>query len=428
MGQAQRLLVSSAVLNTFFGQRGRTCKVAAKEVPLTIAFDDRQVTYRFKPVKEYRHQQATDSLFENNGQFKSEIKLAGWAFPGGGVRHVAFTNETSLSVPPQRFLLLLFAPVASLYFLILQRTNEGKLDKRRTAALVLPHIRDLSSYATSFARYLDSPAQRLYAGSLSDAGLTALATLQLWRPDGMIETVNVDSCTVVSMGTMTWAKQQKTRTAIVHIREVDRPSLSLFATALNLIGNQFLVKEDGTYRVYTSLSRGLIADNIGAGRSWYTNFWTLTQSVKLARYLRFDKRGLCQMIKQTSWTNEADKLFVEAVHNAIRNRYGAMAERARSRGEAARFDREFERIRTSLMRAKNRETLRAEMADLLARGGSNKILQENWEKVLGLFAGDDWQRARDLALLGLASYAGKGAEEVVAAEAETSELNEEGEE
>ena len=36
--------------------------------------------------------------------------------------------------------------------------------------------------------------------------------------------------------------------------------------------------------------------------------------------------------------------------------------------------------------------------------------------ILPLFTGDDWQRARDLALLALASYTGKGAEEIEAQE------------
>ena len=127
------------------------------------------------------------------------------------------------------------------------------------------------------------------------------------------------------------------------------------------------------------------------------------------------------MVEKASWPKEEDKLFVEAVHNALRNRYGALSGRAKARNEAPQFKREFERIRTSLMRTKNRETLRAEIADLFARGGVNKVLQSNWDKVLGLFAGEDWQRARDLALLGLASYAGKGVKEIEEGEIDAEE-------
>ena len=61
------------------------------------------------------------------------------------------------------------------------------------------------------------------------------------------------------------------------------------------------------------------------------------------------------------------------------------------------------------MRAKNSQTLRAELANMFARGKINKTLQGNWAELLPLFTGPDWQRARDLALLALASYTGKGA-------------------
>jgi CRISPR-associated protein Cas8a1/Csx13 len=138
-------------------------------------------------------------------------------------------------------------------------------------------------------------------------------------------------------------------------------------------------------------------------------------SKKIARATRFDRRGLHEMIEseETIWPDSAEKLFVEAIHNALRNRYGALAARASAKGEKIPFDREFERIRTSLMRAKNSQTMRAELADLFVRGGINKSLQQNWPQLLDLFSGKDWQKARDLALLALASYAGKGADETI---------------
>ena len=116
------------------------------------------------------------------------------------------------------------------------------------------------------------------------------------------------------------------------------------------------------------------------------------------------------MVDEADWTFGAEGKFVSALHTAIRNRYGALAAQAKGRGEEVRFDREFERMRTSLARTKNAQTVRAEVADLFARGGLNKGLQENWKEILPLFVGTEWQRTRDLALLALASYSGKGAE------------------
>ena len=121
------------------------------------------------------------------------------------------------------------------------------------------------------------------------------------------------------------------------------------------------------------------------------------------------------MIDHGKRNNESDKKFVEAVHVSIRNRYGALAARASKHGERIPFDREYERMRAGLMHAKNAGTMRAELADMFARGGLNKKLQSDWPEILPLFTGEDWQRARDLALLALASYTGKGADEIEAA-------------
>ena len=107
---------------------------------------------------------------------------------------------------------------------------------------------------------------------------------------------------------------------------------------------------------------------------------------------------------------------MEAVHDAVRSRYGAIAARAKEKGEKIPFDREFTRMRTGLMRVKNTSTLRAELADLFARGGINRTLQTEWREILPLFTGADWQRARDLALLALASYTGRGAEDLASTE------------
>ena len=128
------------------------------------------------------------------------------------------------------------------------------------------------------------------------------------------------------------------------------------------------------------------------------------------------------MLGEMRDTYKAECSFVEAIHVAIRNRLGKMAAEAAHRGETPRFDREFERLRTNLMRAKNAQTMRAEIADLFARGGINSGLQKNWEMVLTIMNGREWQMARDLALLGLASYVGRGAQEIVeSANADTEE-------
>jgi len=415
MGDLAMLSLHQAVLLTYL-QHGGTRKLAGKEQSLTFDFDGKIVSSSMKPVQCYKHQNAAQLLFDQKGRFRREIKLDGSFLPGGGTRHILHAEATALKNAAERFLPLLFTPVASLYYLIFHRNRDGKYDKRRMVALVLPHVTDLEVFQRNYQRFLQAPVQRLYVQNLGDAGLTALTMLNVLSPEGFLPSLDIDSCTVVSMGTVGWSTQQKTRTGILVIQNIDGQRLRFYDLALSILPNRVWVKEDGHWFCHPSLARGLLAENIASGQRWYANFSQLMHSQKLANILARERKELNTMMQHAQWPQDADRLLVEAVHQALRNRYGAIYQRARERGEVAQFGREFERLRTSLMRTKNAATLRAELADLFARGGLNPVLQENWHNLLPLFTGGDWQRARDLALFALASYVGKGAEELVEAE------------
>lgn len=407
MGDIERLQMHRAVCLSYF-QHPQVCKMEKGERALQFDYQDRSVTQTIRPVKEYGSMKGAGLFLNASGDFRKSIQLAGWVFLGGTVRHVAHP-ATALTSSAPLFLPLVFAPVASLYFLISHRDRDGRWDNRRNAAVVLPHITNLETFYSGFERYLQAPATRLHADSLGDAALLALSVMQL--KSNLLEDLETKSCSVMTFGSIPWSRQ-KTRTGYRQVVDMDISRLNLFSIALTCLDNRVVFNKDGGFYVATSPSRGLIAENIASGRDWFRGFHQLMTSQKLAQRVRWERKGLKEMVTQVQWTHEADRLLIEAVHEALRNRYGAMAKRAQEKGEAPQFGREFERIRSSLMRAKNAQTMRGEMADLFARGGLNKTLQQRWPELLPLFTGSDWQRARDLALLAMASYVGQGAETI----------------
>lgn len=420
IGDIERFLFQKALTLTFL-QHPRVCTTVKDLRSMSIDFQEKVVSVNFKPVTHYQHQDLSKKLIGSTGSFTKNIELKGWVFPGGAVRHEAHGVSTALSSTAPFLLSLAFAPAASLYFLISHHDRDGRFDKSRLVALVLPHITDLSSYYQCYSSYLESPVQWLYADSLGDAALGALSILNSRMT---IRQLAVDSCSVMTFGSIPW-NRQRTRTGFFELREVDLPRLNAFSVVLSNLKNQVRIKEDNSFFVAASPSRGLFAENIAGGRDWFKGFHRLMISKRLAYLVSYEKGGLKKMIDLMEWSHEADKLLVEAVHTALRNRYGMLAQRAREKGETVNFGREFERIRASLARTKTAQTMRAELADLFARGGLNKTLQQSWAEMLPLFTGHDWQRARDLALLGLASYTGKGAEMI---DAELSEVMEPSEE
>ena len=119
------------------------------------------------------------------------------------------------------------------------------------------------------------------------------------------------------------------------------------------------------------------------------------------------------------WDREGEALVVKAVHESIRQSLGRIREdtdgkqvegkprKHLSQATKNRWERFREKLRLDLAGAKTASQLRFALSDLFSRGGSNAVLREAWEKILPIIQ-NDWQLARDLGLLALASYAGKG--------------------
>lgn len=432
MGDLQRYELNQAVLGSFLQHNKKNnIPKGTKLRAVSVTLEDKQVVMEYRPlVKPYAHALEAKSVVDDKGRPKERIPVKGWLYPGSAERHSTLSG-TEMEETPERFLCLLFTPVASLYFKLFHKGSDGKFDKRRSTAVCFPHITDLKNYARCYERYLRTPVQRLSADGLGDAGLSALVLL---KADDSVDKLGITGCTVLTMGTVPWSKQQRTRTGVSLLEDIRESVLETFDLACRCLPNRVVVKEPKTnatnsgtergYFVSTSLARGLVADNIASGLEWFAGFSQLMCSKEFAKSVGYEKGGLREMVDKVSWPRESDKRFVEAIHVAMHNRYGALAAQARQRGEKIPFDREFERMRTGLTRAKNEQTLRAELADLFARGGINKILQKDWQQILTLLVSRDWQRTRDLALLGLASYTGKGAEQLVPQDQENSEKEE----
>ena len=102
-----------------------------------------------------------------------------------------------------------------------------------------------------------------------------------------------------------------------------------------------------------------------------------------------------------------ERAFVVACHDAWRRRMGRLSGKAKREGSSFvdAVDREFERLRVSFSRCKNAVSLREAITDFWARAGSPlKPLQDGWREVIDLLDEKNWRKARDLALLALASY------------------------
>jgi CRISPR-associated protein Cas8a1/Csx13 len=233
-----------------------------------------------------------------------------------------------------------------------------------------------------------------------------------------------------------WASQQKSRVATIHVPPGDDRLLDRYERAASHLRTRIktrVVKETtgkGKGKVTTerqesfrtdSIVRPLIAENLALGRTWYAGFIKLMTKINPGTDKPFrdqltypeERKGLHAMIgDEKMWDETGERMVVQAVHEAMRMRYGQIADENKGKPAAMknRMKGFRERLRLDLAGAKTEALVRFALMDLFSRGGNNSVLREGWQQVLPIIR-KDWHLVRDLALLALVSYAGKDSDD-----------------
>ncbi|NOJ28407.1 MAG: CRISPR-associated protein Cas8a1/Csx13, partial [Nitrososphaera sp.] len=221
---------------------------------------------------------------------------------------------------------------------------------------------------------------------------------------------------VISFGKRPWNKQQKVRTEVFDVVKDDLKDIRIYKLCMQVF-IPVLRKADSEnpYWDYPQVPE-LVARNVLAGRAWWKGFADFISDPKIgdhvmgtsknALYLG-ERIGLTKMLGSSDASlGNAERMFVEACHEAWRRKLGMLGER--SRDENINFDdlvkKEFIRTRISFSKCKNAQTFRETITTFWAQAeGPISSLQSGWKDVIILVV-RDWKAARDLALLSLASY------------------------
>lgn len=402
MRKDAQVIVHQGILGTFLQHTSTHKSSGTKSETLSLGEGEKEIQVTYKALQSYAYQNFASNLCDKNGQLLTQaISVAGWLSPGAVVRHVAFSSDTSFEEPPENAFVLLFAPVACYYYILRSKLR----NKRAQYALVVPEITDLEQYG----QYRQNPNLRyatykdFHASSLGDAGLRFLT---LETTINVTKSFSVPRCQVLTLGTVAWSTQQKTRTDM-YVVEANQEVCQNYQICDDWLKDKSIEGKNGGF-VVTSFAKELIAENLARNQPWYSGISEKVNSNELFKQLAYERGGLYQVIQKVK-SNEREKLFVKACHEAIKFTYGQISEQANKRKEVPNFDRETIRIRTGLGRCKNSDTFREFITDFWSRAGKIPTLQEHWEELMDFVLNEkNWKKSRDLALLALASYKGKG--------------------
>ena len=415
--QVVRARLQLGIMLTFL-QHGQSRKGAKKDETKEFQIDNKPVSLTFRPLTSYKHQTGYEELtHEKRGTLHTKaLDIPGTLCPGAAVRHNKFGN-TKHEGTAAELLAAYFAIIGTLPLPV----NRG------SAVLIVPEVTDLVSFGENRSLLTPTSYSECLIGGVGDAVLGVYARL---RHSKIQTTLDVPGISAYLFRPTVWASQQKSRVAAVHIEPLGSFEQRIFNFASGFFRSQpkpMKVKvgkgknavEREQFFYSHSIVKPLIAENLSAGKPWYHNFSSLftrndpTSGKPLHPRLFFEKEGLSKMVNSDVWDDDGKKALVGGVHFALKCQFGKISGEFGSNrgGMQNKFSKEFEKWRLLFVASKTADQFRFAICDLMSRSRGNAEIQDKWQQVLPLLSDSQWQQGRDLALLALASYKGKGDKE-----------------
>jgi CRISPR-associated protein Cas8a1/Csx13 len=406
-----------------FLQHGSSTTKGGTAKALNIEIDDRTFRYNLQPYIGFAHQRGAALIVE--ALKKGVVKLAGWVYPGASQKHVGFPS-TKCDYGPVEAICAFFALIGCIA-LPLARGGSG--------VLVIPHPSDLVAFAVTRPLLNPKTVAEAHVTGLGDAMLAMELALRLGGVTAGRGGVN--GADGLLLRVLPWAKQQKSRAWTLAVDVIDDARLDVYYAVCRMLPTRIRESTDDEdddeadgFFVAASALRGFVTENLAEHRRWYAGFATATTGGKKPRFIhcyrdKADKKGLGALypeerkglVTMVDSLEYAEQTLVRSVHTALRQRFAQIAAPPPPPSPPVpfatikkRWQGERDRWRFAFAGAKTNDQIRAALADLWSRAGTNKDLRDGWEQVLPLLRADRWQSARDLALVALASYQSQNAE------------------
>ena len=419
-----RLTIQGAMMGTML-QHGKSRSLGSER--LLVLDPERHASPRsYRPMEKFNHQGTAQDLSKALGAKGSDtVRIAGWAYPGAVEKHPG-KSWSRMEMSASALLCLCFAPVGTFSFPVRSRLRKSM----RSGALIIPMVKDLLRFARVRRQMAGFDAATLQVSSAADAGLMIAVAMH----DGMrrAHTRGHEFLTLMTFGVQVWASQQKTRTEVIVMSTPEPRALAIYAHCAQLPQFQTRhVKGKKGYFYATSPVREAISDALAEGRRWYDGvaeaYIRADSSTRAAFHYHTERTGLHAMTQFSQSLYDNERLFVEVCHRAMNQIYGSLGSRAEANQTdfSAKAKTEMTKIRSSLLRAKNADTLRDALIQFWSKASRQKVatnlalkrsvqLEEDgssqelpgWQVILPMLRDEEWRHARNLALVALISYGG----------------------
>lgn len=390
-----RYIFTEGVMSTFL-QHSKQRNREKQAVPLAFLVEDDKPEIRidYRPVIDCYYTRDFKEAFNSKGAFKKEIPLKGHHLPG---LVECFVNGAYVE-SPTGFLALVFLPLACGYY---------QLPGYRSA-VVIPEVRNLKEWVNLRRRMPGRTYRSFRSSSAGESALHFLLQEKLVEDSQMFR---IDYCEVYQLGSQPWDGNQSYLKQAVYRVQVSDQVLGLYEIASRLLPPRVKLKQDGN-GTWLAESKILawISDNLIANKAWYSGFFEFRKATTIYPE---DRRGLVVM---TEHLNEDEQVLFDAVQGAFSSYLRDQIQQAQKQGRPLDYGQVTDKVIYRLQRPSTQQDFATALVDFLSQFRSKAARSSGPQIFWWLYQEANWRKARDLALLAIATYKSKSKEEEIVLE------------
>ncbi|MCW6038671.1 type I-MYXAN CRISPR-associated Cas8a1/Cmx1 [Spirulina subsalsa FACHB-351] len=373
---------TEGVVTTFL-QHGKQRKQSKEAQLLSFAIDDAEITRSFRLLEDCYYTRDFKEAFTTKGAFKPQIPLKGHHIPGLVECFIHGAYQES----PENFISLVFLPLACHYY---------QLSGFRSA-VVIPEVTNLKQWVKQRQKSSGRTYQDFRSSSAGESGLRFLLQEKILEDN---QRFRINYCEVYQLGKQQWDGSQNYLKQAVFRVKVDDEILNLYNSAFQFFHPQIRKNEKGETWLAISKVLPWLCDNLILGKPWYSGFYEFYKQNKL-----YERKGL---VKMSQYLDTLEQTFFDAVQGAFSSYLREQILQANKQGRQLDYPQVTNKIITRLQRPSTQQDFAKTTVDFLSRHRSKATRGVGAEIYQWLHKDNNWKKARDLALLAIASYTGKG--------------------
>jgi CRISPR-associated protein Cas8a1/Csx13 len=375
---------SEGVTTTFL-QHGKQRTQNKNSVTLTFLIDEGQpeISRSFRLLEDCYYTRDFKEAFNAKRQFKTEIPVKGHHIPGlvECFAHGAYQEST------EGFVALLFLPLACSYY---QLTGYR-------SAVVIPEVKNIQEWVKQRQNSSGSTYRNFRSSSAGESALRFLLQEKLIEDN---KRFRVDYCEVYQLGKQQWDGSQSYLKQAVYRVKVDDKILGLYDSAFQFFKPTVRTNDKGETWLAISKVLPWLCDNLITGKPWYWGFYKWKKQNEL-----YERKGLVSM---SQYLDALEQKFFDAVQGAFSSFLREQIIQAQKQGRPLDYKQSTDKVINRLQRPSTQQDFAKTTVDFLSRYRSKATRGIGAEIYQWLHKDNQWKQARDLALLAIASYTGKG--------------------